>query len=76
MNYKSFSESQLTLELRENPELKIKIADNMVKFGGKFIQSLAGCLMSADRKNMFKLVSAFRTELVEYLPENWGGQNE
>lgn len=76
MNYRSYSESALTLEMLENPELKYKIAGNMVKFGGKFIQSLAGCLMSADRKAMFKLVSAFRTEVVEYLPENWGGKNE
>ena len=73
--YKNYSESQLSLEFRSNLELKQAVAANMKKFGGKFDSSLADCLMTADRANMFRLVSAFRAEIVKFLPENWGGSN-
>lgn len=44
-------------------DYELCIVENMEKYGGSFVKSLANCLRHADRQNREKLIRAF--------PEYW-----
>ena len=43
-----------------------KALENMDRFGGSFIQSLAFCYSQADPSNQEKLLNAFMSDFLEY----------
>jgi hypothetical protein len=47
-------------------EEEFEIVERMGKFGGSFVQSLAGCFYRADRNNIERLKKAFPEYWLEY----------
>ena len=43
-----------------------KAIENMDRFGGSFVQSLAVCYRKADPANQEKLLNAFMSDFLEY----------
>ena len=62
---------RLTNGDRTDEELKGKIIDNMLSFGGSFVKSLANCCILADYINFRKLVEVFADYFWDYRPEAW-----
>lgn len=52
-------------------DVKFETVENMRKYGGSFVQSLAECFSRADSENTMKLSIAFANYIVEYSPEKW-----
>jgi hypothetical protein len=63
--------SRLTAGDRTDENLKDQIVDNMLKYGGSFVKSLANCCVTADYVNFGKLVDTFKNYFWEYRPEAW-----
>lgn len=57
--------------LYNNQTFKLEIADNMEKYGGSFVKSLAEPIRRADKQNFTKLVIAFHEYFLDYQPKNW-----
>ena len=57
-------------------DLRVKVLDNMFKYGGSFVKALADCCIKADDFNFTKLVNAFEDYFWEYSPEKWEDKNE
>lgn len=58
-------------ELIFNHDLKLDIAQNMMKFGGSFVQALGEALLHADSNNTIKIETAFPEYIEEYHPDKW-----
>lgn len=58
-----------------NQELKLDIANNMLKYGGSFVKCLASCIMHADAQNLRKIEMLFPEYLENYHPKNWSTNN-
>ena len=54
---------------------KQQIIENMLRYGGSFVKSLAECCIRADHNNYKKLVDAFIDYFWDYRPEAWRGRN-
>lgn len=52
-------------------DMNLKIADNMEKYGGSFVQALAVCVKRADSRNLVKLRECFPEYFNQYHPSNW-----
>ena len=52
-----------------------QITENMLRYGGSFVKSLAECCVRADHNNYKKLVDAFIDYFWDYRPEAWRGRN-
>jgi hypothetical protein len=70
-DFNKLSIDEIKALLWVNQDLKIDIADNMLIYGGSFVQALAQCILRADRGNLFKLVDVFSEYFVEYHPSKW-----
>lgn len=55
----------------DHHDLLLDITDNMDKWGGSFVKSLAEPIRRADPTNKTKLVHMFYHYLVEYTPDKW-----
>lgn len=54
-----------------NQDVKLDIINNMLRFGGSFVKSLAQCLLTADAHNLRKLEVSFFDYIQKYHPKNW-----
>ena len=52
-------------------DTKLRVVNNMKKYGGSFVKALADCILSADNQNLVKLMNAFPEYINEYMPANW-----
>jgi pyruvate/2-oxoacid:ferredoxin oxidoreductase beta subunit len=50
-------------------DLKIKIAEEMMAYGGSFVKALAECIYRADNNNLRTLSEAFYHYFTRYAPE-------
>lgn len=70
-NYSKMHPNELKQIVTADNELGFAITENMLTYGGSFVQSLAECYRRADYENKHKLVKAFYNYFVDYCPENW-----
>jgi len=55
-------------------DLDHKILQNMERYGGSFVKTLALLTRQATYNNLTKLVDAFQEYYEAYLPEKWEGK--
>ena len=54
-----------------NQDLKLDIANNMLKYGGIFVKNLAQCILTADPHNLRRLEFDFAEYIEKYHPSQW-----
>jgi hypothetical protein len=57
--------------MSENNDFALDVIENMDRYGGSFVRSLAQCALRADPHNLTRLVSAFYDYFAEYESTFW-----
>ena len=70
-DFNKYSPSEICQAVQTDDELRLTIAENMLRYGGSFVKSLGECLIRADRINRYKLADAFMNYILEYQPKKW-----
>lgn len=52
-------------------EEKLRLYENMKKYGGSFVRALGECIVRADKGNLYKLCLAFPEYIEVYLSDKW-----
>lgn len=52
-------------------ELKLRIYENMKRFGGSFVKTLAELMIRSDKKNLERIAMVFSEYLISYRPQAW-----
>ena len=63
--------SQCYQQIIKSQDFKLDVINNMLTYGGSFVQALAKCFSTADSNNLRKLANAFINYVVEYQPAKW-----
>lgn len=64
-----------SIESEKNHDFMLDVVNNMDKYGGSFVQSLAACYYTADPFNKRRLLAAFFEYFIKYVPEKWPNAN-
>lgn len=68
MNKKKVTATERFLD---EPEVKQRVLENMVRYGGSFVQSLSETMRRADNNNLIKIAFIFQNYIEEYSDEKW-----
>lgn len=71
IDLRKMSPKAICEEIVANQDLKLEIAENMKKYGGRFVEALSACILAADRTNLYKLCEAFLNYILDYEPSKW-----
>lgn len=52
-------------------DLKLRIYENMKRFGGVFVKTLAELIIRADKQNLARIAQVFSDYLKQYRPQAW-----
>lgn len=62
---------KLAQQMASDQDLKLLVVENMERYAGSFVKSMANCFRHADQINTYKLACTFIRYVVEYHPDNW-----
>lgn len=65
------TEFETLLKLTIDTDYRLEIVENMLKYGGSFVEALGELTLRADNNNLKKLIDTFSDYYMEYLPEKW-----
>ncbi len=52
-------------------DLKLRIYENMKRFSGSFVKTLAELMLRADKQNLARIAQVFSEYLKAYRPQAW-----